>query len=120
LQDLPTDNEPPDWRTSTSSATVEAMIRHENGPVQPRRDWWTEANTCTFRLEIGDARPEILAISDDASTQPIPISTLSALFTDHLRWATQVRIGGLQPDDPVASSLTAMLDGRAPWNPSWL
>jgi predicted acetyltransferase len=78
-----------------------------------------KANTGTFRLEVSGGRGSIARAPNAPDTPPVPIGTVSAMFTGHLRVHDAARLGALRHDDPAVPSLAAMLDGPAPWNPFW-
>jgi predicted acetyltransferase len=54
-----------------------------------------------------------------ASTRPIPIGALSAMYSGFLRADDAVALGFLDGDDPAVRALRTLFAGPDPWNPWW-
>lgn len=72
-------------------------------------------NAGPWRIEA--AAGKVAMSRADGAPRPIPIGTLSALFSGYLRPADAVRLGLLDADDPSVDVLSRLLAGPDPWCP---
>jgi predicted acetyltransferase len=76
---------------------------------------WPE-NAGPWRVESRDGEAHVSPATGEA-VRPIPIGTLSAMFSGFLRVPDAVRLGVLDADDPALDGLAAMFSGPDPWCP---
>lgn len=67
-----------------------------------------------LRVEQGQAT---VTPHDGPGPAPLPIGTLSSMFSGYLRPRDAVRLGLLDADDPAAETLTPLFSGPDPWCP---
>jgi predicted acetyltransferase len=73
-------------------------------------------NSGPWHLSVAGGEAKMAPI-DRHDRRPIPIATLSALYTGYLRPADAVVLGVLDADDPVVDTLSDLFDGPDPWTP---
>jgi predicted acetyltransferase len=77
-----------------------------------------EANRGPFRISA-QAGHVTVEPAGRATGEPIPIGTLSALFTGYLSTADLVRLGAAHADDPALPVLGRLFAGSPPWSPDF-
>ena len=94
-----------------------------------RRGYPAEDGACTIAVDdplfpdnagpwrIEAAGGKVAVSRTEGPARPIPIGTLSSLFTGYLRPADAVRLGLLDADDPSVDVLSRLLTGPDPWCP---
>lgn len=78
------------------------------------RHWPQNAGPWRIELSGGEAS---VTPAPGASPRPIPVGSLSSMFSGFLRVPDAVRLGVLDADDPSLGALNAMLSGPDPWCP---
>jgi predicted acetyltransferase len=75
-----------------------------------------EENRGPWRLSVRGGAAAISSFPG-ADVRPIPIGTLSAMFTGYIRATDAAWLGHLDPSDPAVGAFDAILAGPAPWCP---
>ena len=74
-------------------------------------------NTSAWRLRVTGGSPSVEPAP--ASTRPMPIGALSAMYSGFLRADDAVVLGFLDANDPAVDGFRTLFAGPDPWNPWW-
>ena len=72
-------------------------------------------NAGPWRLRVQRGAATMSRTDDDV--RPIPIGTLSSLFSGYLRPPDAVRLGFIDASDPAVSTFEGLFAGADPWCP---
>jgi predicted acetyltransferase len=76
-------------------------------------------NRGPFLVEAAGGRVQVSRAPEGTPAKPIPIGTLSSLFTSYLAPSQAARMGLVDPDHPALKLLGRLFAGPAPWTPDF-